>query len=70
MFRISAAEFFPDLEIGIGPETPQVRGQLDALVPRGEQKRVWKNYYKGNNPEEVAKVISDLTSGCRISAAY
>lgn len=42
----------------------------EAHLETGEQKRVWKNYYKGNNPEEVAKVISDLTSGCRISAAY
>ena len=42
----------------------------EAHLETGEQKRVWKNYYKGNKPEEVAKVISDLTSGCRISAAY
>ena len=42
----------------------------EAHLETGEQKRVWKNYYKGNNPEEVAKVISDLTSGCRISAAH
>ena len=42
----------------------------EAHLEMGEQKRVWKNYYKGNKPEEVAKVISDLTSGCRISAAY
>ena len=42
----------------------------ETHLETGEQKRVWKNYYKGNNPEEVAKVISDLTSGCRISAAY
>ena len=42
----------------------------EAHLETGEQKRVWKNYYNGNNPEEVAKVISDLTSGCRISAAY
>lgn len=42
----------------------------EAHLETGEQKRVWKNYYKGNNPKEVAKVISDLTSGCRISAAY
>ena len=42
----------------------------EAHLETGEQKRVWKNYCKGNKPEEVAKVISDLTSGCRISAAY
>lgn len=42
----------------------------EAHLETGELKRVWKNYYKGNKPEEVAKVISDLTSGCRISAAY
>ena len=42
----------------------------EAHLETGEQKRVWKNYYKGNKPEEVATVISDMTSGCRISAAY
>ena len=42
----------------------------EAHLETGQQKRVWKNYDKGNKPEEVAKVISDLTSGCRISAAY
>ena len=42
----------------------------EAHLETGEQKRVWKNYYKGNKPEEVANVINKLTSGCRISAAY
>ena len=37
MFRISAAEFFPYLEIGIFPKTPQVGGQLYTLVSGGEQ---------------------------------
>ena len=42
----------------------------EAYLETGEQVRVWKNNYKGNKPEAVANVISDLTSGCRISAAY
>ena len=42
----------------------------EAHLETGEQKRVWKNYYKGNKPEEVENVINELTSGCRISAAY
>ena len=41
----------------------------EAYLETGEQVRVWKNYYKGNKPENVANVINDLTSGCRISAA-
>lgn len=31
----------------------------------GEQVRVWKNYYKGNDRKKVTTVISKLTSGCR-----
>ena len=42
----------------------------EAYFETGKQVRVWKNYYKGNKPEEVANVINKLTSGCRISAAY
>ena len=41
----------------------------EAYFETGEQVRVWKNYYKGNTPEEVVNVINELTSGCRISAA-
>lgn len=41
-----------------------------AYTETGVQKKVWKNYYKGNKPEQVATVIADLTSGCRTSAAY
>ncbi len=36
-----------------------------AYTEVGEQVCVWKNYYKGNNPQKVASVISKLTSGCR-----
>lgn len=36
-----------------------------AYVETGEQKRVWKNYYKSNKPEEVKMVVAELTSGCR-----
>jgi len=36
-----------------------------AYAEKGEQKRVWKNYYKASKPEEVAVVITNLTSGCR-----
>lgn len=42
----------------------------EAYLETGEQVRVWKNYYKGNKPEKVVTVINELTSGCRISAAY
>ena len=42
----------------------------EAYFETGEQVRVWKNYYKGNKPEEVVNVINELTSGCRISVAY
>lgn len=42
----------------------------EAYLETGEQVRVWKNYYKGNKSEKVEAVISELTSGCRISAAY
>lgn len=41
-----------------------------AYTEIGEQKRVWKNYYKGNNPQKVAVVISKLTSGYRTTNAY
>lgn len=36
-----------------------------AYLEEGLQKRVWKNYYKANKPEEVIAVITNLTSGCR-----
>lgn len=39
-----------------------------AYTEVGEQKRVWKNYYKGNDRKKVASVISKLTSGCRTSS--
>lgn len=42
----------------------------EAYIETGEQVRVWKNYYKGNKPEEVENVIKELTSECRISASY
>ena len=41
----------------------------EAYLETGEQVRVWKNYYKGNKPEEVLNVINELTSGCWTSAA-
>ncbi len=41
---------------------------VQAYEDRSEQKRVWKNYYKANKPEDVASVIADLTSGCRTTA--
>lgn len=40
-----------------------------AYTETGVQKKVWKNYYKGNKPEQVATVIADLTSGCRTSTS-
>lgn len=36
-----------------------------AYVEKGDQVKVWKNYYKGNNPKDVEAVIEKLTSGCR-----
>lgn len=40
-----------------------------AYTETGVQKKVWKNYYKGNKPEQVATVIANLTSGCRTSTS-
>jgi putative transposase len=50
--------------LSLGYKTP-----AQAYQETGEQVRVWKNYYKAGKPEEVAHVISELTSGCRTSAA-
>lgn len=46
--------------LSLGYKTPE-----QAYGETGEQVRVWKNYYKGNKPEEVSAVIASLTSGCR-----
>jgi len=42
----------------------------EAYLEKGEQVRVWKNYYKGKKPEDVIAVINELTSGCRTATAY
>ena len=33
-----------------------------AYIEVGKQKRVWKNYYKTNKPEEIANIITELTN--------
>lgn len=35
-----------------------------AYLESGVQRRVWKNYYRSNKPEKVAKVIAELTNEC------
>ena len=39
-----------------------------AYTEVGQQKRAWKNYYKGNSHDKVISVISKLTTGCRTSS--